>query len=268
MAVLAGMGVPLKYGHGEVGAVPPAEGGGVAWEQHEIEMDLAPLPEAADAVVLARWVVGTLARREGLLCSFAPLLREGHAGNGLHFHFAPVVGGRPAEVRGEDGGLAPAARRVVAGLVRAGDALMAFGNRVPESFLRLAQARETPASIAWGDGDRSAMVRLPARRRTADGRPAGAETVEFRLPDGSAHPHLLLAGAAQAIVHAAGARDLDAVLEASASGRRGPGGPLVTTVPRTFREVAEALSWHRASLEAGGVFPPAMLDALVARLSA
>ncbi|NUN52970.1 MAG: glutamine synthetase, partial [Planctomycetaceae bacterium] len=80
MVMLAGMGAPLKYGHGEVGFAPPEEGDPLCWEQHEIELGLAPLPEAADAVLLAQWVLRRLAREEGMRVSFEPVLRAGHAG--------------------------------------------------------------------------------------------------------------------------------------------------------------------------------------------
>jgi hypothetical protein len=48
--------------------------------------------------------------------------------------------------------------------------------------------------------------------------------------------------------------------------RRGAGA--ATPVPTRFLEVAEALKAHRAALEAGGVFPPVLLDRLIERLSA
>lgn len=60
-----------------------------------------------------------------------------------------------------------------------------------------------------------------------------ATTIEFRLPDGSAHPHLLLAGVAQALV-AAG--------------------------------IADVLATSRAMLEAGGVFPGGMMELVAAAL--
>ena len=39
------------------------------------------------------------------------------------------------------------------------------------------------------------------------------ETVEFRLPDGSAHPHLLLAGIVQAMIAGKEIEDIDALLD-------------------------------------------------------
>ena len=215
LALLAEIGVPVKYGHSEVGYVQAAEADGFIWEQHEIELALAPLPDAADAVVLTQWVLRNLAHRDGMRCSFDPILRRGHAGTGLHFHFSPVVDGEHLGGRDADGrARAAPAQWLIAGLVRMGGALMAFGNRTEGSLVRLTQAKEAPNAIVWGEFDRSALVRLPIVATTEDGRPVSPPTIEFRLPDGSAHPHLLLAGVAQAMVEARASADLDGAARA------------------------------------------------------
>jgi glutamine synthetase len=265
IARLAEIGVPIKYAHSEVGYVEAVEADGVIWEQHEIELGLAPLPEAADAVALTHWVLRNLAHADGLRCSFDPVLRRGHAGTGLHVHLSPVVDGRPVMTRGADGRLADSAGWLIGGLVELGGALMAFGNRAEGSFVRLAQARETPTAVTWGEYDRKALVRLPLVARDADGRLVGPPTVEFRLPDGSAHPHRLLAGIAQAMVHGRATPNLDALLEATAANHGAAGGGRL--VPASPAAVGEALAANRAAFEAGGVFPPALLDAEIARLN-
>jgi glutamine synthetase len=265
MACLAGLGVPLKYGHAEVGYVEASEADGMIWEQHEIELGLAPLPAAADAVALTHWVLRNLAHAEGMRCSFDPILRAGHAGTGLHFHLSPVRHEEHLPARDGDGQLTEPARRLIGGLVRHGGALMAFGNRVPGSFVRLGQAREAPEGVTWGEFDRRALVRLPVLARDPDGRPVGPPTIEFRLPDGSAHPHLLLAGVAQAAAAAAPAPERDVLLEATAAANGTPAGTL-PRVPRDPREIAARLRDQRAAFEAGGVFPPALIDALLVRL--
>jgi glutamine synthetase len=262
---LAEIGVPLKYGHAEVGYVEAGEADGIIWEQHEIELGLAPLPQAADAVALTHWVLRQLAHAEGLRCSFDPILRRGHAGTGLHFHFSPVRNGEHLPARDGEGRLTESARRLIGGLVRHGGALMAFGNRVEGSFVRLHQAREAPAGVTWGEFDRRALVRLPVQARDADGRAVGPPTIEFRLPDGSAHPHLLLAGVAQAMVAARGTPELDALLDATAAGASGRRDGL-PRVPRTAAEIASELRTHRAAFEADAVFPGALLDGVMARL--
>jgi glutamine synthetase len=266
LALLAEIGVPVKYGHSEVGYVEAAETEGVIWEQHEIELGLAPLPDAADAVAITQWVLRNLAHAEGMRCSFEPILRRGHAGNGLHVHVSPVVDGAHLPTRGPDGRLADPARWLIGGLVQHGGALMAFGNRAEESFVRLAQAKEAPNAVKWGEYDRSALVRLPVVATDADGRLVAPPTVEFRLPDGSAHPHLLLAGLAQAMVRGRTTPDLDVLLEATAAARADAAEHGAARVPRSFAEVAEELARHRAVFEDGGVFPAVLVDARIERL--
>jgi glutamine synthetase len=265
LGVLADIGVAVKYGHSEVGFVPAEDGAQDVWEQHEIELDLVPLPAAADAIVLTRWVLRRLAHEDGLLVSFDPVLRPGHAGTGLHIHFAPVAAGERQAVHGPGGALTAPARWLIGGMVRHGTALMAFGNRVDSSFVRLGQAMEAPRGVTWGESDRGALVRLPVVPRDAQGRAAAAETVEFRLPDGSAHPHLLLAGAAQAMADARAAADLDRVIDGAASTAQA-GAQAGAPLPHNFKEVAAALRPSRAMLEAGDVFPTSLLDAAIRRL--
>jgi len=264
MVLLRGIGVGIRYGHSEVGYVEPVAPDNLIWEQHEVELALAPLPDAADGIALTQWVLRNLAHRYGMRLSFRPILRVGHAGSGLHFHLSPVVDGEHRGGRNDAGELHDAAKWLIAGLVRLGGALMAFGNREDGSFTRLRQGKEAPTGVTWGEFDRRGLVRLPMTTVDTDGNPVSTPTVEFRLPDGSAHPHLLLAGIAQAAVLGAATKDLDALLAASeaSAARVQPG--LVAAVPKSRREVADAVSAFRGVFEAGDVFPMVLLDRVLA----
>ncbi len=266
MTVLAEIGVPIKYGHSEVGYIAASESDDTIWEQHEIEMALAPLAAAAEAVALTQWVLRNLAHQTGMRVSFAPIMRRGHAGSGLHFHFSPVVDGRHVGGRDAAGALSAPARALIAGLVRHGAALMAFGNRVEGSFVRLTQGKEAPTAVAWGEFDRHALIRLPIVAAAPDGRRVSEPTIEFRLPDGSAQPFLLLAGVAQALTAEHGAGDLAALLDRTAAARvrEHPGD--APRLPRTPGEIATALAAARPVLEAGGVFPATVLELQLAAL--
>jgi glutamine synthetase len=255
MIALGEMGVPVKYGHSEVGYIEADEADGRIWEQHEIELALAPLPVAADAVVLTQWVLRNLAHRHGLRCNLDPVVRHGHAGSGLHFHLSPFLDGEHLRVI-EEGRPTPEASWIIAGLVECGGALMAFGNRTAHSFVRLRQGKEVPETITWGRSNRRALVRLPLQITTADGRFAAPPTIEFRLPDGSVHPHLLLAGVAQAMLAAHGedAGAIHALLQRTQANRETVASD-DNSVPHTFGQVAEALAANRERFEAGEVFP-------------
>ena len=76
MVMLAEIGIPVKYGHSEVGYIPADEVDERIWEQHEIELALLPMPQAADAVLIAQWLLRNLAHKAGWRCSFDPILRQ------------------------------------------------------------------------------------------------------------------------------------------------------------------------------------------------
>jgi glutamine synthetase len=271
LVTLAEIGVPIKYGHSEVGYVAASEADDMIWEQHEVELALAPLPDAAEGVALTQWVLRNLVHQHGMRCSFDPIIRKGHAGSGLHFHLSPILDGKHCGRCDGEGGLSASGQWLVAGLVQFGTALMAFGNRSTGSFIRLSQAKEAPMGITWGAYDRHALVRLPVTATTAAGRVVSPPTIEFRLPDGSAHPHLLLAGVAQAMLAGRSTPDLAGLLSRTSSsqaatqeGRPADGQRL----PASFPEIAELVARHRAVFEAGGVFPSSLIDQFLTLLRA
>ena len=258
MQLLEDLGVSVKYGHSEVGWM---QAEGWTWEQHEIELALAPLPAAADALVLTQWVLRNLAHREGLRASFEPVVVAGHAGSGSHFHFSPMREGEHLGAGEKVSEFGPEARALIGGLVHDGGALMAWGNRDGSSFTRLAQGKESPETITWGCYNRKALVRIPIRAASPDGSTVTAPTIEFRLPDGSVHPHLLLAGVAQAMVAASSREDLESLLVRSEAGK-GSG----ESLPFDRASVASALEQHRDDFEAGQVVPSVLIDSELERL--
>jgi glutamine synthetase len=266
MRILGEIGVTVKYGHSEVGYIEADEADGLLWEQHEIELQLAPLPRAAEAVMLTQWVLRKLAHAHKMRCSFDPIVRRGHAGSGLHFHLSPTRGGRHLGGSRDGEKLGEEARWLIGGLARLGGALMVYGNRTAGSFIRLTQGKEAPNTVTWGRFNRHALIRLPIQATTGTGRVVTPPTIEFRLPDGSAHPYLLLAGVAQAMLLGRQMTDLDGFLERTSAGGAKGRGQDAEAVPRTFAEVAEALERNRAALTAGGVFPEHMIEAEVAAL--
>ncbi|RBY79176.1 glutamine synthetase [Blastococcus sp. TF02-09] len=271
---LAAMGVPLKYAHGEVGNILEGDRQLV---QHEIELQPAPVEQAADHLVLAKWVVREVAAAHGLEATFAPSVSSGGAGTGLHMHSRLVRDGANAIV--DEGGINDTGRSLVAGYLSAARALSAFGNRVPTSYLRFTDGDESPEGITWGEKDRTGLVRVPLAwggdvlpGMVAHANPGSTEpvpepsphpqTVEFRLGDGSADVHLLLAG--MAVAARRGLTD-DGSLELAEKLRTSREDD-VEQLPTSCAESADALEAERALFEADGVFPPELLDAVIADL--
>ncbi|MBB1016995.1 glutamine synthetase [Dietzia sp. DQ11-71] len=268
------MGVAMKYVHGEVGNILEDDRQLV---QHEIELQPVPLEQAADAIVLTKWVVREVAYAHGLEATFAPLVSGDGAGNGLHIHSRLVRDGTNVIV--DDAGITDTARRLIAGYLSAARALSAFGNTVPTSYLRFAEGEESPEDICWGMQDRTGLVRVPLAwggdvlaDMVAHANPGSSEpipepavhpqTVEFRLADGSADVHLLLAGMA-----VAARRGLDdpGSLE-QAERLNAADGEDFETLPTSCAESADVLEAEREMFEADGVFPAALIDSVLAGL--
>ncbi|RBY90227.1 glutamine synthetase [Blastococcus sp. TBT05-19] len=273
---LTAMGVRLKYAHGEVGNVLEEDRQLV---QHEIELQPVPVEQAADALVLTKWVVREVAATHGLEATFAPLVSGEGAGNGLHVHSRLVRDGVNTVV-GEDG-LSDTGRRLVAGYLQATRALTAFGNTVPTSYLRFAEGDESPGAVCWGEKDRTGLVRVPLAWNgdvlpgmVAHANPGSTEavpepathpqTVELRLGDGSADVHLLLAG--MAVAARRGLTDPGSLEQAERLEAADRDEDEFEQLPTSCSESADALEAERGAFEADDVFPAALIDAVLTAL--
>ncbi|WP_194860302.1 glutamine synthetase beta-grasp domain-containing protein [Dietzia sp. SYD-A1] len=271
---LSSMGVPLKYAHGEVGNILEDDRQLV---QHEIELQPVPLEQAADNLVLAKWVVREVAYSHGLEATFAPLVSGEGAGNGLHIHSRLVRNGTNTLVT--KAGINATGRRLIAGYLSTARALSAVGNTVPTSYLRFTAGDESPEDICWGEKDRTGLVRVPLAwggdvlaGMVAHANPGSTEpvpepathpqTIELRLGDGSADVHLLLAGMAVAATRALGD---DGSLEL-ADRLNADTNDDFEQLPTSCGEAADVLEAEREMFEADGVFPENLIDALLAGL--
>lgn len=273
---LSAMGIKLKYAHGEVGNILDDERQLV---QHEIEFWPVPVEQAADALVVAKWVVREVAYAHGLEVTFAPSVSSDGAGSGLHVHSRLVHDGANA-IMGKEG-INDTGRQLIAGYLSAAKALTAFGNTVPTSYLRFTDGDESPEGISWGETDRTGLVRVPLAwgghvlpDMVAHANPGSSEpipepaihpqTVELRLADGSADVHLLLAG--MAVAARRGLSDPES-LELAARLSTADHDDF-EQLPSSCAESADALESDRESFEADGIFPSELIDALLDRLRA
>ncbi|HOI86737.1 MAG TPA: glutamine synthetase family protein [Lentimicrobium sp.] len=210
MTAMAKAGCLIKYGHSEVGNFIQD---GKLYEQNEIEFMPTNLEDAADQLVIAKWILRSLAYKYGVTVTFAPKITVGKAGSGLHVHTKLVKNGKNQMI--ENGKLSNTARRAIAGYLELAPSLTAFGNTNPASYFRLVPHQEAPTNICWGDRNRSVLVRVPlgwtgGNSMIYHANPLEApatddlsqlQTVEFRCPDGSADIYLLLAGLTVAARH-------------------------------------------------------------------
>lgn len=183
--MISKVGGKIKYAHCEVGNF---ELNGKFYEQNEIEFLPWPVISAADQLVMAKWILRTLADKHNVDLTFAPKITKGKAGSGLHFHTRVMKNGKPLML--ENGNLSDTAKKVIAGYIKCAGALTAFGNTNPSSYFRLVPHQEAPTEICWGNRNRSALIRVPLGWNAGIDR----QTVEIRSADGSADIYLMLAG--------------------------------------------------------------------------
>lgn len=210
MRILGKCGCKIKYAHSEVGNFTTDYH---YYEQHEIEFDVQDIWDAAYQVILAKWVLRNIAFKYGVDITWAPKISSGKAGSGMHIHYM-IVDENDENLMIENEKLSPIALKSIAGLLKHTKSLTAFGNTVPTSYLRLEPHQEAPTNICWGESNRSALIRIPLGwvLRTQMIKDAnkpyeiaevpyipGKQTVEYRVPDGSANIHHLLAAMTMAI---------------------------------------------------------------------
>jgi glutamine synthetase len=211
MLAIAQSGGIIKYGHSEVGNFTKD---GYEYEQNEVEFLPDNIERAADQLLIAKWIIRTLAYKYGVTVTFAPKITVGKAGSGLHVHTKLVKDGVNAMMT--KGKLNNNAKKLIAGFLDLASSITAFGNINPTSYFRLVPHQEAPTNICWGDRNRSVLVRVPlgwtgknnmaqdANPLEIDFKTADAkerQTVEFRASDGSADIYLLMAGLAVAARH-------------------------------------------------------------------
>lgn len=203
MLLIAQCGGKIKYGHSEVGNFSTETH---YYEQHEIEFLPVHPASAVEQLMIAKWVLRMLGKKYGVEISFAPKIIEGKAGSGLHIHMQLEKDEK--NVMADDIGLTDIAKKMIAGLLKRSPSLTAFGNTVPVSYLRLVPHQEAPTMVCWGYSNRAALVRVPlgwiartnmiknANPQENEDIPyiPGKQTVELRVPDGSADLYHLLAG--------------------------------------------------------------------------
>ena len=282
MRLVAKAGGKIKYGHSEVGCFTKD---GLYYEQHEIEFLPVDPRLAVEELILAKWILRNLGNQYGVTVSFAPKITVGKAGSGMHFHMMAEKNGKNVMIK--DGVLSDIAKRMIAGILDVGDAVTAFGNTIPTSYLRLVPHQEAPTYICWGDRNRSVVVRVPlgwtgssdmaaeanfGLKRKAD--KVSKQTFEYRVADGSADLYETVAALIMGAMHGLemnGALDLADKLYASGNIFDPAYKDFLATLdqlPTCCDESADVLNAKRELFERDGIFPTGVIDAQIKKLKA
>ncbi|UTI40892.1 type I glutamate--ammonia ligase [Niallia sp. RD1] len=191
---LRAMGFTIEALHHEV-----AEG------QHEINFKYADALTAADLATTYKWVVKTIASQYGLHATFMPKPVFGINGSGMHVNMSFFQDGENSFYDANDDlELSETAYSFIAGVLENVKNFVAVTNPLVNSYKRLVPGYEAPCYLAWSASNRSALIRIPAKRGMAT-------RVELRCPDPSSNPYLTFA-----VIAAAGLDGVEKGLKAPA----------------------------------------------------
>ncbi len=163
----------------------------VAPSQQEIDLRYSDALRMADIAVLYRMVVKDLAAQRQLWACFMPKPLFGENGSGMHVHQSLFTGEVNAFF---DKDAAPyflsgTARSYVAGIFRYIREYQLLLNQWVNSYKRLVPGFEAPVYVAWGQKNRSALVRIPEYQPGKD----KATRIELRNADPGCNPYLAFA---------------------------------------------------------------------------
>lgn len=221
MRCMIDSGIQVEGHHHEV-----ASGG-----QGEIDLRYDSLVRMADAVLKYKYIVKSVAHKNGKTATFMPKPIYEDNGSGMHVHASLWQDGRNLFAGSSYAGISELGMHAIGGLLKHARALSAITNPTTNSYKRLVPGFDAPTTISYSSRNRSAAVRIPVY----SARPQ-ARRIEYRCPDGSANPYLAFSAMLMAM--------LDGVIN-----RIDPGEPLDRNIYDLGPEVLKGLPGLPLSLE-------------------
>lgn len=173
---LMSMGITVRYHHHENGP-----------RQQEIEISpVKTVKRSSDVIVISRSMVQYIALNHGCVATFMPKPFPNEAGSGLHMHFY-LKNESGENVFYKNGELTNIGKHFIAGVLKHAREIALITNPTINSYKRLG-AHEAPSAITWGFANRTAMIRIPASKKS----------IEVRNPDPMVNPYLAISAIALA----------------------------------------------------------------------
>lgn len=164
-----------------------------AYSQFELDFTYTNVLEMADRLVFLRVLLKEVAKNHGMFITYMPKPTIGDWRSGAHINFSLTsADGGPNILEGEDGKFAPEAYHAIGGILKHGHAITALACSTVNSYNGLVPkvggfeggtVTWAPTHMAYGDNNRSCMVRLPQNRFC----------IENRAADMCMNPYLSLA---------------------------------------------------------------------------
>lgn len=162
----------------------------VAEGQHEIDFKYNDALIQADSTSTFKFVVKSIAQKYDLHATFMAKPIAGINGSGMHCNQSLFKDGENVfyDQNSEDG-ISVIAKSFIAGQLEHVKAMTAVLNPTVNSYKRLVAGYEAPVYIAWGQRNRSALIRIPRVSKTSP----KSTRCELRSPDPTCNPYLAFA---------------------------------------------------------------------------
>lgn len=225
--------------------------------QAEIDIRYSTLLKTADSMMMYKYIVKNVARKNGKVATFMPKPLFGDNGSGMHTHQSLFRDETPlfADKNGY-AGISQLCKWYIGGLLKHAASILAFAAPTTNSYKRLVPGYEAPVNLVYSARNRSAACRIPMY--TDHPR---AKRIEFRPPDPSCNPYLAFSAMLMA--------GLDGI-----QNKIDPGEPLekntyelseeekakIPTVPGSLEESLDALERDHKYLLKGDVFTQDVID--------
>ena len=185
MQTLTDCGLDVEAQHHEVGTAG----------QSEIDLRFNELVKMADSMMLYKYIIKNVAKRNNKTVTFMPKPLFGDNGSGMHTHISLWKNNEPLYAGSGYAGLSDLAMYGIGGLLKHAPAILAFSNPTTNSYKRLVPGYEAPVNLAYSQRNRSASVRIPMYSASPK-----AKRTEFRCPDPSCNPYLCFSAMLMAVI--------------------------------------------------------------------
>ncbi|MBA2114267.1 type I glutamate--ammonia ligase [Bremerella alba] len=163
--------------------------------QCEIDMRFNEMVKMADDLLIYKYVIKNVAKRNNRTATFMPKPVFSDNGSGMHTHFSFWKDNEPLFAGSGYAGLSETALYAIGGLLKHASAVLAFTNPTTNSYKRLVPGYEAPVNLAYSQRNRSASCRIPMYSPSPK-----AKRVEFRCPDPTCNPYLAFAAITMAAI--------------------------------------------------------------------
>ena len=279
--LIARCGGKVRFAHSETGRF---QIGNEIYEQHEIEFTAVEPEDAADQLLIAKWILRMLGQKYGVKLTFIPKISLDKAGSGLHYHYQIEKADKNILIENDE--LSQTALKTMAGILDLAPSLCAFGNTNPISYFRILPGQKAARHICWGYSNRSTLIRIPLgwnknpnmaailnhSDEQAETDFTFRQTIEYRGADGSSNPYLFSAAFIIAILkglNGIGTADEAQKLKCTMNlfqQTEETIGEKFNSLPMSCHEAAEKLEENRSIFEEDNVFTKTIINHMILKL--